>query len=102
LNFLKKAALQAPLFLWMAPCRLGGPDPAQELLDPHSQAFRLPGEFFGRFQYLMRRCARLVAGLGDAGKIIGDLLRAVRGVLHIASNFLGSGALFLDGTGATR
>jgi hypothetical protein len=50
----------------------------------------------------MRRCARLVAGLGDAGKIIGDLLRAVRGVLHIASNFLGSGALFLDGTGATR
>ena len=60
------------------------------------QAFRLLGKLTGFRQHLMGDPARLVRRFGDAGDVGRNLLGAACGLLDIAGDLAGRGALLLD------
>src|SRR5262245_31096991 len=76
--------------------RSGGADRVEELLDLDLEVLALVRQRLCRHQHLRRGRAGLVGPLVDVDDVAGDLRGAVRGLLHVARDFVGGGTLLLD------
>src|SRR5882757_6074031 len=72
---------------------LGRPDGAEELADLALEPAAFAGQRFCRRQHLGGGRSGLAGAMLHVGDVVGDLLGAVGGLLHIAGNFLSRRAL---------
>ena len=90
------AAISAPPLKIRDETGLLGPNLDQELLDFAAQRLRLLGEIARRFQHLLGGLAGRARRLGNPGDVARNLLGPSRGLLNVAADFLGRGALLLN------